>query len=260
MTMNVVFMSEETEANPRAIIGGNAPPTPIDDARDVYRSVAHFLADMPTIQDASAASRANEHLAAAKGMLIVLGITRDAECDPLYSEWKTAREKWAPSIKSISDVKDEISLRLGAFMRIEEAKRKVEAAEAKRIAEAAEQAARDAEQAEAEARENASVGEFVDVVAASETADAAFDEFQSAARNAKQAEKHSTVVLKSRFGAKATKLRTIKTLVITDFDALILAVGVTADVTAALLSAARAYRKAIGTWPPGVTEETERGL
>lgn len=253
-------IDDETDVNPRAVTGNNNPPSPIDDARVVQYAVARFLADTPTIQDQAVAIRANEQLGAAKAVLTALEMARDAECDPLYSEWKEAREKWAPSIKSIENVKTEVSRRLAVFMRAEEDRRKAEAAEAKRIAEEAERDAREAERLEAEARANASVGEFVDVIAASDEADQAFDDFKQAEQDAKQAEKHSTVVLKSRFGAKATRLRTIKTLVITDVAALILAVGITEAVTEALLSATRAYKKAIGEWPPGVMEETERGL
>jgi hypothetical protein len=249
----------EFQRNPREVIGGNNPPGPIDSGRDVYRIAAAFLQNNPTI-DAESAPAANDALTSARLTVRALEEDRDAECDPLHASWKAAREKWRPSIEAMTRVRDDVASRLGAYMRAEEDRRKAEAAEAKRVADEFERAAREAERLEAEARDNAEHGEFVDTVAASEAADEAFDDFKQAERAAHFAEKDVTVKLRSRFAAKATKLRTKRKLVITDVNALLLAIGITEGVEAALLTAARAYRTSLGKWPEGVSEETERKL
>lgn len=243
------------------VLGGNGPPTEsrIDTGRDTYRVVAAFLQNNPTIDEDSAPA-ANEMLVAARSTVAALETGRADECDPLRKTWEAAREKWRPSIEAMIRIRDDVAARLGVFMRAEEDRRKAEAAEVKRVADALEVAAREAERIEAEARINASQGEFVDVVEASEKADEAFADYKQAERVAHFAEKDSTVKLRSRFADKATVLRTKKTLVITDVNKLLLAVGITERVEAALLTEARAYKASLGKWPDGVSEETERTL
>lgn len=243
------------------VLGGNGPPNgAIVDARDTHKLVTTWLRNNPTVTSESDAYAANEILVIADNTLAVLKGAREAECTPLRKIWEEARARWATPIDSISKLHIEVSGRLQPYMLAEEDRRRAEAAEARHAAEALEAAAREAERLETESRENASVGEFVDVVQASEDADQAFGDYRHAERIATIAEKDSTVRLRSRFATKATTLRTKRTLVITDVSKLLLAVGVTERVEAALLTEARAYKASIGEWPDGVIEETERGL
>ena len=129
-TENVVSL------NPRAVVGGNNPPGPVDDSRNIYRTVQVFLQRNPTVADEAAARSANDILATADTTIKALETGRSDECDPLRKIWEQAREKWRPAIEAMTTVRSELASRLAVYMRAEEDRRKAEAAEAKRIAEA----------------------------------------------------------------------------------------------------------------------------
>jgi hypothetical protein len=247
--------------NPRAKIGFNNPPGPIDDAREVYRAIAAFMKDAPVVDSEATALAANEKLTAGRSMVKALEKVQGDEADPIYEKWKAARAKYAPVISSMSKLIDELGSRLKAFMVAEEARRKREAEIARLAAEEAKRLAIEAEAAELEARENASLGDLeADIGAAIETADVAFDEFKAANRAAKIAEKDSKVKFRSRFGDRATTLKTKKLLVLDDAAKALIAIGATDKITEAILSSAREYRKTHGTLPDGVSEIEERTL
>lgn len=255
------FERREFPDNPREVIGGNNPPSPIDESRPAYKRLAQFLKDTPAIEDEAAAILANENLAIGKAVVKTLSDAQSAEADPLYSEWKAARAKYQGAIDNMSKVVDEVADRLKRFMLAEEARRQHEADEKRRLAEEAEHTAREAERLEAEARENAAVGEVgVDVAAAIEQADTAFAEFKKSDREANVAEKDATVRFRSRFAAKATSLRTVKTLVLVDASKAIAAMGITEKIKEAIISSARDYRKEKEYLPDGITETEERTI
>ncbi len=249
------------DVNPRAKIGGNNPPSPVDEARPVWEHMAAFLKDNPAIQDEEQAIAANEAMAAGAAVLQNLEAAQKAEADPLYSAWQAARAKYKPAIDGMAKVVGEVKGRLEAFMRAEDARREREATQARLAAEEAERQAREAERIEQEARDNASVGEIgVDIAGAIEQADAAFEQFSLAERQAKIAERDAQVRFKSRFAARATSLRTKETLRVTDWSKAIGALGLTDKIAEAIVSEARAYRKANGDLPPGVIAEIEKVL
>lgn len=251
----------ELPDNPRVVLGSNNPPSSIDDSRSTYKLIAQFLKDNPIVESETTALSANETLAIGKSTLKALEIAEGAEADPLYSQWKAAKAKYKPAIDGMKKIVDEVAARLTEFMKAEQRRRQQEADEKRRIAEEAEHAAREAERLEAEARENASVGEVgVDVAGAIEQADTAFDTFKKTARDATLAEKNADVRFKSRFAAKATTLRTIKTLVLTDATKAIAAIGITEKIQEAILSSARDYRKTNNLLPDGVTETEDQTL
>jgi hypothetical protein len=246
--------------NPRAVTGNNQPPGPIDDARVVYQTLAAFLKDAPVVENEQQALAANEKLAAGRSMVKSLETARDDEAKPLYTAWQDARAKYAPALDSLSKLVGEVSERLKAFMIAEDDRRKREIDEARKVAAEAEKLAREAEAAEVEARENASLGELVDIGEAIEKADEAFDDFKHASRVAKIAEKDATVKFRSRFGAKATTLRSKEVLTLDDAAAAIVEIGVTEKIKEAILSEARAFRKANDRLPAGVSAAKERVL
>lgn len=255
------FDIDEMPINPRVVLGANNPPTPIDDSRSTYKLIAQFLKDNPVVENETTALSANETLAIGRSTLKALEIAEGAEADPLYSQWKAAKAKYKPAIDGMKKIVDEVASRLTEFMRAEQRRRQQEADEKRRVAEEAERAAREAERLEAEARENASVGEVgVDVAGAIEQADTAFDAFKKTAREATLAEKDANVRFKSRFAAKATTLRMVKTLVLTDATKALAIMGVTPKIEEALLSSARDYRKTNNLLPDGVTETETQTL
>jgi hypothetical protein len=259
--MSVSIVEFQRPKPGQEVLGGNGPPNDaIDGARDSCRLIKTWLRNNPAVVNESDAYAANEVLVIAENTLAALKGARDAECTPLRKIWEEARARWATPIESVDGLKTEVTGRLQPYMLAEEDRRKAEAAEARRIAAEAEAAAREAERMEAEARQNASLGEFVDVVQASEDADQAFGDYRHAHRAAVIAEKSVPVRLKSRFDTKATKLRTKRTLVVDDVPKALDAIGITDRIMEAILMEARQFKKDFGTLPDGISEVEERGL
>lgn len=243
----------------RLSIGGNNPPSPIDDARFAYAQLSAYLADTPVIETEDEARSAKLQIDRASATLHSLEDARDAETKPLYSTWQAALAKYKPATESLSKLLAEIKSRLSAFMRFEE-ERRCQEAEAKRLqAEEAIQIAREAEQAETEARENAAQGEFVDVGAAIQAADETFAVAKKLDHQASIAERDANVRIGGGFGRVAS-LRTKETLILDDALKAIIAIGVTDDIKEAILKSARAFRKLHGHLPAGISLEQNRTL
>lgn len=242
-------------------IGHNMPPTPIDHARDVYTRLSRFIRETPVIEDEETARKANDHLTIARDCIKEIERADKEETAPLYQAWKDVKEKYKKPLESLGRLVDQIRAPLADFMRAEELRRVREAEEARRAAEEAEARARAAEEAEREAIENANMGEIgVDIGAAIQDAEAAFSDFKEQSRAATIAEREAPVRFKSRFAQKATSLRTVETLVLEDAAKAIAAMGVTDKIRDAIISEARAYRKANGQLPEGVISVKDRTI
>ena len=251
--------------NKRAVVGNNNPPPDvIENARSVYKVVSAFLADNPAIVDEDSARKANEVRDQGKAMVKSLSDADVAETKPMYDAWKEAKARWKKPTDALTQVLAELSDRLKKYMIAEEEKRKAIAEEARRVAAELERVAREAEAAEQKAILDAKEGEFSDVGAAMAKADEAFDEFKEAKAEARIATREEDVRLRSRFGSKATTLRTVETLHIDDPVAALKCMWPNEVIEAALLTAARAYRKALGgdpnALPPGISRTTEQKL
>jgi 23S rRNA pseudoU1915 N3-methylase RlmH len=154
--------------------------------------------------------------------------------------------------------------RISGFMAVEERKRR-EALEAAHAAkEEAEQIARQAEQREQQAAADAAQGICdVDIGGAMANADAAFADFQRAGRDLARAKRDTKVRIGGGFG-KVSTLRNKEILTVTDWKAAISEMTddgeLPAVISDAILTAARAYRKAFDQLPAGIHIETERTL
>lgn len=243
----------------RLSIGGNNPPSAIEDARFAYTSLSEFLADMPVIETEDQARDTKLQIDRAATTLKCLIDEREAQTKPLFSAWQEAINKFKPAILSLERLIDVAKTRLSAFMRIEEDRLAREAEAKRRIAEEAIRIAREAEQAETEAKENAAQGEFVDVGAAIQAADETFTEAKKLDHQAVIAERDANVRIGCGFGRVAS-LRTKETLVLEDALKAIVAIGVTDDIRDAILKSARAYRKLNGCLPAGIAIEQTRTL
>lgn len=245
-------------------IGSNNPPepiSPIDEARPVYALAAEFLKANPVILDEAVALKANETLAIAKNSTNALDAAKHAESDPHYQQWQIVLKHYKPALDSLKRVIDELSVRLSEFMAREEVRRHREATEAKAVAEEAERLAREAEAAEAEIRDDVAQGEIgLDVVAATEAADTAFSDYERAERAAGIAQKATQVRLKSRFGAKATTLKSKEVLNLANWRNAIADMGISDELQECIFKQARAFRKEHSRLPDGVTSEMERRL
>lgn len=243
-----------------AVIGGNNPPSAIDDARTAYKALADYLAQTPVIEAEETAREAKLFSDRTKNTLKDLEAARKAKADPLYAEWTEVNATFKPAKDALDKLLKELNERLTVFARAEETKRQKIAEEKRRAAEEAEHIARAAEEAEREAKDNAAYGEIgVDVGAAIESADAAFADMQLAMREKARAERDEKVRIGGGFD-RALSMRTVKTLVLDDAFAALRDLGLTDKVKDAILSGARDYRKVMGALPKGVSEIEERKI
>ena len=240
-------------------IGANNPPSAIKMARDQWKAINVFLTDHPAIVGEDDARQAKLFLDRGKAAIADLEAARKAKADPLYTAWNAVNDAFRPAKTALDKIVALVAERLTVFIKAEEARRLAEAAEARRLAEEAERIAREAEAREKEAMENASVGEIVDVGAATEEADAAFDAFKRANRQAAIAEIDSHVKIGGGF-TRAAGLRKKTTLVLDDATKAIAALGVTDDIRDGILKSARAYKALHKKLPDGVSETEERTL
>jgi hypothetical protein len=155
---------------------------------------------------------------------------------------------------------DDLKRRLTAYVVAEEQARAAEAAALRAQAEAAERAAREAEAREADAIAAVDTGVCEDVGNAIVEAEDAFADYQKAERVAATAERNVQVRLHSRFGDRARTLRSTEVLSVSDAAAAIGVLGVTEKISEAIVSEARAWRKAHGALPPGIAVQFVRSM
>jgi hypothetical protein len=136
-----------TAANPRAVIGGNSPPDPIDLALepygDILEEVANWL-DGATVENEAQLKATDALLKELKAARKAVDVARDEVTKPLHEAWKGEIARWKPTqddldrqVKCLVAAQAPFKEKLAAAK--EEATRKAEA-EAAAKAEAARQA------------------------------------------------------------------------------------------------------------------------
>ena len=248
-------------------MGDNNPPGPIEMAESIMRVLSDWMQDHPVIQTEEDARAAKPLIDRAKAAMDELEAERDGKVRPLNeqvaqinAEYKAVHNADPKKPGTFNKVFNELKSRVAEYLRKEEQKRLAAAAEARRIQEEAERQAREAEAREREALESAAVGEIgVDVAAVTKEADAAFEAFERQSRFADRAERDIRVKLGGGFGA-SVGLRTAETLQVDDVLKAIVIIGVTERIREVILTEARAYRKANGRLPDGISATTERKL
>lgn len=244
----------------------NQPPSLIELAREAYRNLAAWLKEHPVISSHEEAKDAGKWLESVGMSLDELNAERRSKVDPLNAEVDTINASYRPVREAFTNKEkrgllDELKRRLTAFAAAEEKRKAEEAERLRQEAEAAKQAAIEAEWAEEDAKAEADLGVCdVDVGARIEEADAAFKDFQTAARQAARAERAVPTRIASSYGGHALTMRSKETLILEDAIAAIQAIGVTDKIRDAILSAARDYRKLNRCLPDGVRSEKERSL
>jgi hypothetical protein len=244
---------------------GHNQPSPDDLAADAMRDLSAWMGEHPVIQTEDDARTAKLLLDRAKGCAGDIEAERDKKVRPLNdeiaainAEYKAVHNTDKKKPGRLDRVVNELRSRLTDYLAREEAERIRKAEEARKAADEAERIAREAEQREREAIENAKAGELgVDVTQVVVEADSRFADFKKADREARRAERDMNVRIGGGFG-KATSLRSVETLSLTDPVAALQAVGVTEKITDAILSAARDFRKQNGLLPAGVTSAITR--
>lgn len=263
------------QTNPRAVIGGNRPPDPIEEeltadqselhplvsiesARDCYRLISSFLAETPVIERDGDAKKAANFIEQSRRTLGCMEDERDSLVRPLNDQVKEINDRYRSPRECIEGLKTELARRLKVFADAEEEKRGAEAEAARLRAAEAERIAREAEKVEREAKGDADMGIVgIDVAKAIAQADFAFDTFLRADRAASRAENSISVRLNGGFG-RAVSMRKSEELTLDDATAAIAVLGVTDKIRDAILSSARAYRRLNGNLPAGVSAQVER--
>ncbi len=240
--------------------GHNNPPDMAATAREVANDLNEWAKENPSIDGEYKAREAKVFIDRAKLCLKDLEDERDAKVRPLNEQVASINEGYRQPRTSLMGILNELQRRLSGFLRAEEARRAAIADQARQAAEEAERLAREAERLEQERLDDARRGELgVDLLGATEQADKAFEDFQKADRQAQIAAKDAKVKIGGGI-QRAIGLRQKETLRVQSAFAAIAAIGMTPAIEAAILSAARAYRRLHNKLPPGVEATTEREL
>lgn len=239
-------------------IGHNRPPTAIEHAVSMFKSLDKFLNDNPVIQDQDAAIDAKLVFDRAQMTLTELEKEKEAESKPLHSAWQECLAKFRAPRENLERLFGILRQRMTDYAKAEKRRLEAEAAERARIAAEAEAKMLAALKAETEAKEDAEVGVLdAKIGEAIQNTDAAYVAFRDADAAKTQVEKAAEHVgFKGGFG-NAVNLKTVKVPVIKDAAKVFAAVGATDDVKAALMKSARAYKKLRGSWPDGIEEVEE---
>ena len=240
--------------------GHNKPPDMTATAVETMRDLSDWMAENPVIQSMENAREAKVFIDRAKLCIKDLEDERDGKVRPLNEQVKEINAYYKGPRSSLETVLSELNARVAAFVLAEERKREAAAREAARIAAEAEARAREAERLEQEALASAASGELgVDVAAHVTDADDAFKEYERANRQAALAERETHVKIGGGF-SRSISLRSKETLVVTDPIAALNDLGLTEDISEAIVKTARAYRKLRGKLPTGVISETREEL
>lgn len=240
----------------------NSPPGRLDYAREALDDLRSFLTDNPAIVDHAAAKGGS---ALKERTLVAMNEARTER----ESKTSPIRETLNAIYKTYELVKDkgpmetaynELRKRLTKYAQAIEDARIAEASKLRAEAEEQERLASEAERAEQDAIAGADVGECTDVVAAIDQADKAFTDYRRADKQAAIAEKNVPLRLGSVMGGKSIVMRTYEVLTVTDAFAALKAMGVTPEIEAALISAAKKYRDAFEELPAGITSTSDRRI
>ncbi len=257
----------DREFNERFGLGGNNPPGAIEIAKDTFADAAKWLANNPVIETEEVSRDAAKLVKRCEASLWEIEAERDSKVRPLNdrvaainADYKAQHNTDKKKPGALDKVFGELTKRLAAYLKAEEDRRAAEAERKRLEALEAERLAREAEEREKEALENASLGEIgIDVAAVTSEADAAFRDFEKANRSASIAEREMTARVSGGYG-RALSLRNKETLVVTDAVTALKAIGPNETISAAILTAARAYRKLHDRLPDGVKAEYERDM
>lgn len=232
-----------------ASIGHNRAPTAIDMAAEAVRDLASFANDNPALASMEDKPAFDAMVKRGKEAAKELETERTARVKPLNEEVKEINGAYKAAATPLEAAIAAVERPVKAFLIAEEARRKREAEESRQRVLEAERIAREAEAKERAALEDAAAGVAeTNVVEATIQADQSFDDFQRASRFAARAERDS----------KVKGLRTVEVLTITDHVAAVLAMTDDTDLSEAIKTAARRYRKTWGDLPPGITSTQER--
>jgi hypothetical protein len=259
-------------SNPRAVIGGNNPPSAIDLAKPTIADLAQFLADHPVIANDDEAREAHAVKDRTDRALKGIEAERKDQVAPLNQEVAALNAKYHEFHNT--DRRNpgtwdrglaELMVRLNQYARKLEADRIEAANRAREAQEAAERAARQAAEQEEIARQEAADGVCdVDITGAIEDARTTSAAALKAGRVAARAVRDTKVRIGGGLG-KVMTFRNREVLTVTDWKAAI--DDMTDDdgdipiaIVEAILTAARAFRSTRNRLPAGIAQTFDRSL
>jgi hypothetical protein len=258
-------MLDRTAPAALAGISHNHPPAPIietaiERARASFHALNDWLRGRSKILDQDMATNAKALVDRANGSLRSMEEERDARVRPLNEQVRAINASYKPARTQLEGVRDSLVDHLTDYAKRLEAERLAIAEAARKEAQAAAEAAIEAERLANEAYDDAGQGVCdIDLDHFAEQADRSISAMALAARVAQRAQRDTKV----RIGGGFDRVMTLKTkeiLTVTDWKAAIDEMGLTDGIADAILTAARAYRKAFGDLPAGITVTNERSL
>ena len=250
--------------NPRAVVGNNSPPGPIESAKEAMDELNGFLREHPVITSPAEAKNGGAYIERTRIALGDMEDERKIKVEPLNKQLTAINTAYRVVREPLEKVLKELRRRLTDYANAVEAAR---IAEANRLAAEREEAARiarEAEQREFDAIAAVDVGECADAGTAIVEADQKFAEFQKADRAAAVAAKNVPVRIGSVMGGKTLSMRSnppaLSVANVDDACKAIRAMGVTEALSDAICTAARAYHRAHEEYPPGITTTYERSF
>lgn len=241
-----------------AVVGHNNPP-PAEVVGGLDTELRAWIKEHPVLQDAAEANKAAQLALRAKKTLDDIEDDRKRRVGPLNAQVKEINAEYAEAATPIQSALVVLRGRMTDYATAEERRRQEEAERLRLEAIERQRAASEAIRDAAEAETNAGFGETVDVVAAKQNAVRLFNESRKADRAFARAEKASEHVhLAPGLDGRAMSLRNREELSVTDAAAAIGATGITEGIAEAILTAARAYKKLKGNYPPGIAVNVTR--
>jgi hypothetical protein len=240
--------------------GHNNPPEAIELASGVISDISGYMADNPVVQDEEAAKAMKLHIDRAKLCIKDIEAERDTKVRPLNYKVEQINSEYRKPRRLLGDLLDEMLGRVQIFVKAEQQRRQIAAMEAERKAVDARLAAQVAERKERERLDDAAKGEVgVDVAEVIAEADEAFETYEKAERAAILAQKETHVKVGGGLG-RSIGMRKIETLTVDSWSTAITDMGLTLDVSEAILKSARAFRKLNGRLPGGILSKIEEQL
>jgi len=255
-------MLDRTATAVLAGIGHNNPPveTTIDRAKATTTALSTWMASHPAVETEEAAREAKALVDRAKAAWQAMEDERDAAVRPLNTRVKAINDSFKPARTTLEKLRDMLTQRIEDFIRRQEVERQRIAEKARRTAAALAEAAMEAERRRQEAIEDAAQGVCdIDLAAVHDEAEQTISDLARAARVVQRADRDAKVRIGGGFGRVMT-MRNSKVLTVTNWKAAIEEMGLTDGIAEAILTAARAYKKACGDFPAGITETTDRSL
>jgi hypothetical protein len=236
----------------------NNPPDMAVTAVETMTAISDWLKERPTIDTEEAARAAKVMIDRGKLCIKDLEDERTKKVKPLNEQVKEVNDHYRSPRDNLQKVVDEISRRVGAFLREEERKRQEIAEAARKEREAACQRAADAAKAIEAAQDDADQGVLgADIGTATVDAEAAQIELERAFRREVLAERDAKVRLGGGF-MRALGLRTITRLEVVEPYHALEVMGLTADIEEAIIKSAREFHRQHRQWPAGIRAIEER--